>query len=338
MDESNDLIREGQDFIEQQDKIHQKNKDVDLKTHISNNPIPTNLGRSITNPFESTIGGANDSHWKNIPLENLPSKGLFYADGTEITIKSASVTEVRQWSTMDENDKLDVDDTLNFIIEKCCRIKNKNNRVRLSWRDISELDRLALIFLIQELTFPGEENILYANFSCPGPCVEETAWKGELRISSPMLSFINFPQEIMQFYNPQYKCFVIESAKLNETFYLYMPTLGTIEKLRARISQAKADRRTLDKSFITIAPYIIQDWQNFTQEAYYNMSRDNFKWHINKFTFVTKFVKLLEAARNSMVASTCPKCEKPVSTALFSKSGFTIKDFFFISGGLNELI
>lgn len=345
MNEKDDLVREGSEFLEQQDKIHQKNRNIeetkapteDVPQEKQTNPFPANLGKARNNPFDvSTVGGANDSHWKNIPLENLPSQGLFYPDGTEITIKSATVSEVRQWSTMDEADKLDVDDTLNFIIEKCCRVQNKS--ARLSWRDVSELDRLALVFMIQEITFPGEENVLYSKFACPGPCTEETPWKGSLRVSSPMLSFIEFPEEIMQFYNAEYKCFVVDSKKLNETFYLYLPTLGTIEKLRARISQVKADNRSIDKAFITIAPYLIQDWQSFTQQAYYDMSRENFKWHVNKFTFVTKFVKLLETARNSMVGASCPQCGKPVSTPLFSKSGFTIKDLFFISGGLNELI
>jgi hypothetical protein len=239
---------------------------------------------------------------------------------------------------MDENDRLNVDDTLNFVIEKCARIKVKGGRSWMTWRDISELDRLALIFIIYEITFSGNQNSLYVRFTCPGPCADERSWTDEVKISSPMLSFIKFPDDVMQFYNPQYKCFVVESSKLNETFYLYMPTIGTVEKLRARIAQAKVDGSSIDKAFIKIAPYIIQDWQSFNQEAYYRMSRENFAWHLNKFTFVTKFAEQLEQARRSMVATTCPKCGKLVTTPLFSKSGFTIKDLFFISGGLNDLI
>lgn len=192
--------------------------------------------------------------------------------------------------------------------------------------------------MIQELTFPGNQNALFVRFTCPGPCADEQKWNDEVRISSPMLSFIEFPEEIMQFYHPQYKCFVIESKKLNETFYLYMPTVGAVEKLRARISQARADNHKVDKAFVAIAPYLIQDWQTFDQQSFYNLSRENFAWHINKFTFVSKFVKILEDSRKSMVATTCPKCGKPASTPLFSRSGFTVKDLFFISGGLNELI
>jgi len=337
MAETPDLVEEGSAFLEQQDQLHGKNKDINkVVDHTTQNP--PNLGRSISPMFESTIGGANDSHWKTIPLENLPSRGMFYPEGTEITIRAAQVSEVRQWSTMDENDRLDVDDTLNFIIEKCCRIKIKGTRSFMTWRDISELDRLALIFLVQEITFPENQNALFIKFTCPGPCSDAEKWSDEVQVISPMLNFIDFPDEILQFYNSQYKCFEIESQKLNETFYIYMPTIGVVEKLRTRISQAKADGRKIDKAFITIAPYIIQDWSTFSQQAYYDLSKNNFAWHVNKFTFVTKFVKLVESARHSMVTTTCPKCGKLASSPLFSKSGFTVKDLFFISGGLNELI
>ena len=343
MQEQGSPIREeenvdGMQFLEEQDRIHGKNQDI--RTVISNpfDKEPPNLGRATGPMTESTIGGANDSHWKNVPLENLPSRGLFYPEGAEITIKSASVTEIRQWSTIDENDKLDIDDNLNFIIEKCCRLKIKGGRQWLSWRDISELDRLALIFMIQEITFPDEQNELYLRFSCPGPCTDKNRWSDSVKVKSPMLSFIDFPEDILKFYNPQYRCFEIESPKLKETFYIYMPTIGVVETLRSRIVQAKYDGRPIDKAFITIAPYLIQDWHSFNQNAYYRLASENFAWHINKFTFVTKFVKMIEAARKSMVATTCPKCGKIASSPLFHKSGFTVKDLFFISGGLDELI
>lgn len=336
MQDPNDILEVGSAFLEEQDKKYGKNKDVTKE--LNQRPQVTNLGKAIMPQFESAISGANESHWKNVPLENLPSRGMFYAEGTEITIKAATVSEIRHWSTMDENDRLDVDDSLNFIIEKCCRIRLKNGKTWLTWRDISELDRLALIFLIQELTFPNDQNTISVRFTCPGPCADLVKWSDDVQIRSQMLSFIEFPEEILQYYSSKYKCFEIHSEKLKETFYIYMPTIGAVETLRTRITQARADGRKIDKSFIYIAPYLIQDWQSFNQEAYYELSSQNFAWHINKFTFVTKFVKLLEDARLSMVSTTCPKCGKTAATPLFSKSGFTIKDLFFISGGLAKLI
>lgn len=335
--DDNQIADEGMAFLEKQDKLHGKNSDG-AKT-AANQEIPKNsLGRAVTPMLESTVGGPNDSHWKNVPLENLPSRGLFYPEDAEITIKAATVSEIRQWSTIDDSDLLDVDDKLNYIIEKCCRFKIKGGRSWLSWRDISELDRLALIFLIQELTFPADQNSIYVKFQCDGPCSGDSIWADEVKIKSRMMSFIDYPEDVMKYYSPQLKCFEVNSEKLNETFYLYMPTIGAVEKLRARITEIRRNGGQPDKAFVTVAPYLIQDWNSLTRDSYQQLSQSSFGWHINKFTFIKKFTEKIEKARLTSVSTTCPKCNKPVSSPLFSKSGFTIKDIFLISGGLDELI
>jgi len=340
MAEKDSIQDDGLAFLEQQDKLYGKNKDVEAEkiAEDSNAAKLTSLGKAISPMQESTIGGSNDLFWKNIPLETLPSKGLFYPEGAEITIKAATVSEIRQWSTIDDQDMLDIDDKLNYVIEKCCRFKIKGGKTWLTWRDISELDRLALIFMIQEMTFPADQNSLFVKFQCDQACDAETRWSDNVKIKSPMLKFIEMPEDVMKYYSAEFKCFEVQSAKLKETFYLYMPTIGAVERLRARISEAKKSGKTIDRAFITVAPYIIQDWQTLTQQAYSDLSRESFGWHINKFTFIKKFTEMIERARLSMVSTQCPKCGSRVSTPLFQQSGFTVKDLFLISGGLDELI
>lgn len=336
MTEKDNLLDEASAFLEKQDQTYGLNSDVKqpTKTEVS----PTSLGLAKTPMLESTIGGPNDLFWKNVPLENLPSQGLFYPENSELTIKAATVSEIRQWSTIDDSDMLDVDDKLNYIIEKCCRFKIKGGQTWLSWRDISELDRLALIFMIQELTFPADQNSLYVKFECTTGCEDEAKWSGDIKIKSPMLNFIELPAEVMKYYSPQYKCFEVNSEKLKETFYLYMPTIGAVERLRARISEIKKTGKAIDKAFIGVAPYLIQDWSTLNAQEYANLSKQSFGWHINKFTFIKKFTEMIEDARSSMVNTQCPKCGNKVSSPLFSQSGFTVKDLFLISGGLDELI
>jgi hypothetical protein len=104
---------------------------------------------------------AADLGWKNVPVENLPSQGLFYEVGTQVAIRAAGVAEIRHWSTIDENDLLGVDDMLNFIIEKCCRIKVPGKPG--TYKDLKEIDRFSLIFAIRDFTFKNGENKMYVN-------------------------------------------------------------------------------------------------------------------------------------------------------------------------------
>ena len=86
-------------------------------------PTVTTLGKAEKFKVYDEDPIANELGWKNVPLENLPSGGQFYEPGTQVAIRAASVAEIRHWSTIDENDLLGVDDMLNFIIDKCARIK-----------------------------------------------------------------------------------------------------------------------------------------------------------------------------------------------------------------------
>lgn len=335
----NPIEDEGLKFLEEQDRLYGKNQDVvEPKKPFPKEEKITSLGKSTTPMMESTISGANDLSWKNIPFESLPSQGLFYPEGSEITIKAATVSEIRQWSTIDDGDLLDIDDKLNFIIEKCCRFRDNAGQNWLTWRDISELDRLALIFMIQEMTFPKDQNNLYVKFECNASCEAESKWSDDVKIRSGMLNFIEMPTDVMKYYSSSLKCFEVKSEKLKETFYIYMPTIGTVERVRARITENKKLGRKIDKAFVSLVPYLIQDWQGLNQQSYSELSKESFAWHINKFTFIKKFTELIENARFSMVGTTCPKCGGRVTTPLFQKSGFAVKDLFLISGGLDELI
>ena len=60
-----------------------------------------------------------------VPVESLPSKGLFYPAGTKIWISSASLGDIKRWSSMNEDDIQDVMEKMGFhekwiqLVMKC---------------------------------------------------------------------------------------------------------------------------------------------------------------------------------------------------------------------------
>lgn len=327
-------------FLESEDLKYGKN--TVEKSPLTEKPenVQPGLGISRSAQLEtSSISGANDNFWKNLPLENLPSRGMFYPDGAELTFRSASAAEIRHWSTMDEGDILDIDDKLNFIIEKCTRFKLNGGNTWLSWKDILEVDRLFIIFLIHEITFTDGQNELFVKVECSSTaCSSDEKYADEIRVRSGMLQLFRIPEELLQWYSPQYKCFEVVSEKLNETFYLYAPTLGSVERLRKRISELKSQGRQIDKAFIKMAPYLIQDWSTFDAQAYSKIMNESLSWHINKFTFITKFSEAMQSARDNSLVTSCPKCGSEIASPIFSRDSFTIKDLFLISGRLSQLV
>ena len=74
---------------------------------------PKSLGKVKLHDEETTV--IEDIGWVRIKLDTLPSQGYFYPKGTEITMRAASVGEIRHWSTIDENDLLMQLDNLHKI-------------------------------------------------------------------------------------------------------------------------------------------------------------------------------------------------------------------------------
>lgn len=327
------IPEDAQSFLEKTDRAYGKN------TIEPEKPV-NSLGQAAISeqPIASTISGANDSFWKNIPIQNLPSGGIFYPDDTEITVRAATVGEIRHWSTIDESDVLNVDDMLNFILEKCLRIRTKENASWLSWRDICDIDRMYLIFAIHEQTFPNKENILWTKFECEGECSNESKYSTEVRTTSSLLQNYELHAEMSSYFRPDFKCFEVVSDKLNETFYLYAPTIGVIERIRARIVAEKKKGKTVDRALIKVLPYLIQDWSSFDDNEYSKLKSDSLSWHINKFSFINRFADLYQSGKSLSVNMACPKCGSKMTSPLFLGSSFTIKSLFLISGRLDELV
>lgn len=295
-----------------------------------------NTGKAATkekSKTKSKLSQPNELGLKNIPLENLPSKGKFYVDGFSLAIKSATVAEIRHWSTIDETDMLSIDDQLNYILERCSEVRIDDEIV--SWKEILEIDRFFIIFKIQELTFPNGENHLPHRFECN---CSETKYSERLPIESSMLRIFDFPDELTQFYSVEDRSYSVKSEKMNAEFNIYMPTLGTMNRLREIIIELTATGQEIDRAFIKIVPYLVGNWESLNISAYSALNHESLTWNIPKFTFISKFADEIQKAKRQLLKADCPLCGSKIDSRIFLDSSFTVKDLFLISTGFSELV
>jgi hypothetical protein len=126
--------------------------DVVEKNVYSDQPAtPNNFGKA------QSVSPAFDTGWKNLPVDILPSKGVYYPDGTKLAIRSAEVKEIRHFSTIDDDDRLDIEDKLSYILDRCLRMDFPNDGV-VSYLDLKQEDRFFIIMAIRDLTFVRGEN------------------------------------------------------------------------------------------------------------------------------------------------------------------------------------
>ena len=294
---------------------------------ISPETVITSLGKAEkfkTPAFDESELGA-DLGWKTVPLENLPSQGFFYESGTQLAIRAATVAEIRHWSTIDENDLLGVDDMLNFIMEKCVRIKVPGKPG--TYKDLKELDRLYLIFAIRDYTFKNGENKLFVT------ATGEDGQDEKIEVTKDIIDYFNPDERLMNYYDRDEQSFKI-NMKNGEQFKLYMPTLGTMMFIKSYLKSRQQSGQTFDKAFTKYAPFLFADWKTLTQAAYDKAVQDSYSWSIQRISVMDKIVELLSLSIKPQVRYISGGME---ATAPLNFPG-GIKSLFLISDIFGELV
>jgi hypothetical protein len=327
---SNEIDDDAARFLEEQDRLHGVNT-IKVEETLAE-PAQKSLGQIKGYTESPELSGAAESSWKLLDLRSLPSQGLFYPEGTELLLRSAKTKEIRHWSTIDENDPLDVREKINFVLTACTKIKVSGGRP-LNFNDFLEIDRYHILFRLYELTFPNQENKLWANIKC-----DHDAHINRTQVLSTNLKGFEYPSDLMKWYSDEDRCFKVVSEKLNETFYLYLPTIGVENKFRLKRQDDISKGVEIDESFYEFGPYLIKDWRAVSNSSLTDLKFSSNAWKDNKFIFIHKFTKQLKEASLNKVLSICEKCKNTTESHIFLEGSFTVKDIFIISTGLNELI
>ena len=271
-------------------------------------------------PLAAEIG------WKTVPLEQLPSQGMFYESGTQVAIRAATVAEIRHWSTIDENDLLGVDDMLNFIIEKCCRIKVPGRPG--TFKDLKEIDRFYLIFAIRDYTFKNGENKMYVT------ATNEDGADEKIELVKDVIDYFNPDERMMKYFNAEERCFVMQ-MKSGETFKIYFPSLGVMGFIKNYIKTKQQQKQNFDKAFIKYAPFLFNDWRTLTQASYDKSVQDSYTWTVQKISVLDKLVELLSTSINPQIRYVNTNGAE-VTAPLNFQGG--VKSIFLISDIFGELV
>jgi len=223
--------------------------------------------------IDTTKISAPDIGFINVPIEDLPSQGLFYPNDFKISIRAAKVKEIKHWSAMDSNDFRSIDESINFVLQNCTKLRCGNNIV--SWKDIKEIDRLYLIFAIREFTFKDGENKLYL----PG--------SEKIEIRKEMLKYFELNEKLKKFYCEKNKCFIITNKNnKQESVKLYIPSIGVSQFIKDHVDTKRQNQETVDEDFLKFAPFIFSDHRELDEKKYFDALVDSNGWSIWKISAI----------------------------------------------------
>jgi hypothetical protein len=269
---------------------------------------------------------AGDIGWKNVPLESLPSLGMFYPEGAQIAIRAASVAEIRHWSTIDEDDLLGIDDMLNFIIEKCCRFKVPGRPV--TYKDLKEIDRFYLIFAVRDFTFKNGENKLNVTVTNNDGVSEK------IEVTKDVIDYFNADERLLNYYSEEKKCFILR-LKSGEEFDLHLPSLGVMMFIKSYVNGKRQSRQNIDKAFMKYAPFLFPEWRTLTTASYEKALQDSIDWSLQKISVLDKIVEILSSSVDPKIKYINSSGEEATAELKFP-GGF--KSIFLISDIFGELV
>lgn len=270
--------------------------------------------------------------WKPMPIENIPSQGRFYPDGTTMEIRAAQVNEIRHFSTIDENDPLDMDDKLNMIIDKCMRMKFPDRQA--TWKDLKEEDRFYLIFAIRDLTFINGENKLFITLKCGRNCTGDGTYREKIELVKENFEYYEIEEKLMRFYDPTERCFVVDSPKAG-TIKMYIPSLGITTFIKNYIRQKVRDNEFFDKAFLKMAPFVFDEWRTLDDKTYHAKVQDSMGWTPLKLSGIIRMAEMIRFGVKTEIKKPCKQCGTEVRTPLNFPGG--VKSLFLSADPFEEL-
>jgi hypothetical protein len=325
-------VLELKDEIKESPKVEEPKKEIEPQQIA----IPQREENKIPVP-EVKKDAVFEVNWKNLPIHLLPSKGLFYPEGTRMAIRPSDVKEIRHFSTIDEDDSVDIERKLSFILERCLRIDFPGQGV-VSYKDLKQEDRFYIIMAIRDLTFLRGENslMLTPNRKCEKTKDCKLVEGFELR--SGNLSSYELEEEILKRYNTETRSFIFTLKAEEKSFEIFVPSIGVTQTLSDFATVCYKRNIEIEDGFLEIAPFIIPEWRGLDFEGVlFLMRKTSNEWTKKEFSLLYQISEKIKIGTKTEAKQKCQACGEGEVTADITFPG-GIRSLFLISDIFRELL
>lgn len=218
-----------------------------------------------------------------IYMDQLPTKGLFYPEGTRLYVRAASGAEIRHWSMMDETKLSEINDAINYIIERCAKITVPTGVI--GWKDLKEIDKFYIILAIRDFTFPEGNNDLTIKVS----------ENHSVKVHKDHVQYMKLNDKIMKYYNPEKRCFTfpVKDPRI-QSLNIYMPSTGVTQWLREYVEKKSEREQNFDKDFLSVAPMLIADYRKLNDHTYTELIQQSMSWGNYEWSVISKVRRIIE--------------------------------------------
>jgi len=255
--------------------------------------------------------------WIPVNRELLGTRSYFYPEDWQFRIRPATVEAIRNWSNIDENNPLAVDDVLNEVLKSCISIVTSQGQI--PWGNINSWDRLYFLLLIREFTFiEGEHKLNYEDYcpECDNPITFE--------LSSSSLLY-EFPDDdVIKYYDVNQRCWMIDPQEFDvnyEPIRFYIPTLekdAAIKSWWIDRTQNQPNKKT-EQAFIRFLPWMaskISKDLDISKKQISSLEKTFKSWDMETFTFMNEVLKNIVVTPKDKLIMKCPVCGEEVTAQI----------------------
>jgi hypothetical protein len=116
----------------------------------------------------------------------------------------------------------------------------------------------------------------------------------DIPVTKDMIDFVDIPEKIMKFYNPDRRCFVFNID--GKEICMYIPSIGVNNWIKAYATQKMASREGYDEDFIMYAPMLIEDYRKLTIQEYEEMVGNARHWGHKEWSVISYVTTELASA------------------------------------------
>ena len=283
-----------------------------------------------------SVSPAFDTGWKNLPVQILPSKGMFYPDGTKLAIRAAEVREIRHFSTIDDDDRLDIEDKLSYILDRCLRIDFPGEGV-VSYLDLKQEDRFFIIMAVRDLTFVRGENSILLQLTKTCKETPDCPYKDGIELRTGVLSSYELDDRIIKYYDVETRTFVFDVKKIGKRIEMSIPSIGVTKAISKFVSDVSKRGSDVDEGFLKIAPFLFNEWRDLTTDKISLRMRETDYWTKEEYSLYFELSEKIKLGTELNVKQKCPVCgDEEVTADINFPSG--IRSLFVISDIFGELL
>ena len=255
--------------------------------------------------------------WIPVDKQLMGLRAYFYPEDWQFRIRPATVEAIRNWSNVDEENFIAMDDIFNEVLKSCLSIVTPQGQI--PWGNICSWDRFYFLLLIREFTFiQGEYKLNYSE-DCP-----ECDNPVEFSLTSNALLY-EFPDEdIIKYYDVNERCWIIDPEEFDvheETIRLYIPTLEKDANIKqwliARVQEN--NKRKFDQTFMRFLPWMtpkISKDADVAKKQIKNLETKYKSWDMEMFSFMDDVLKNIMVTPKDKLIAKCPVCGEEVTAAI----------------------